>query len=273
MSIGRGAASVFVVVATGLLLAACASGEAAVTLPPEGAAPDYQLGEGYPPEEGVEIVVRDRLSPAPDDLYGVCYINAFQTQPDELEDWPDALILKGADGEPVFDPDWPDEALLDTSTEDNREAIEDIVSPWITECAGAGFRAVEFDNLDSYARSDGALTLENNLELAEEFVEIAHEAGLAAAQKNAADDSRTLRDEAGFDFAIVEECVQFEECELYEEVYGDHVIAIEYSDAEGASFEDACAGDLLPDSAVLRDRDLGSPDDPGYVFELCADED
>lgn len=269
MTIGRGAASVLVVALTTLGLAACASGEAAVTLPPEGGAPDYQLGEGYPPQDDVEIVVRDRLSPAPEEVYAVCYVNAFQTQPDELADWPDELILKDADGEPVFDPDWPDEALLDTSTDDNREAIEDIVTPWIQECAGAGFQAVEFDNLDTYARSDGALTLQNNLDLAEDLVEVAHEAGLAAAQKNAAEDAAALRDEAEFDFAVAEQCAEFDECELYEDVYGDRVIAIEY---DSAIFRAACREDRMPRSAVLRDRDLTSPDDPGYVFELC-DED
>lgn len=252
-------------------LTACASGESAVTLPPEGAAPDYQLGEGYPPPEGVEILVRDRTSPPPEEMYSICYINAFQTQPDELGDWPDELVLLSEEGDPVVDPDWPDEALLDTSTDDNREAIEDIVSPWIQECAGAGFNAVEFDNLDSFTRSDGALTLENNLELAEELVEIAHEAGLAAAQKNSAENAATLRDEADFDFAIAEECAAFDECDLYTDVYGQHVIAIEYSDDTGVDFTEACSDEGMPASAVLRDRGLTAPGDPDYVFELCPD--
>ncbi|MHC2999807.1 endo alpha-1,4 polygalactosaminidase [Microbacterium sp. HJ5] len=271
MSIGRGAASVIVAVFAAVSLAACAGGASSVTLPPEGAAPDYQLGEGYPPPDDVGIVVRDRTAPPPEGIYSICYINAFQTQPDELSDWPDELVLKGEDGEPVYDPDWPDEALLDTSTDDSREAIEDIVSPWIQECAQAGFRGIEFDNLDSHTRSDGALTLENNLELAEELVEIAHEAGLAAAQKNAAEDAATFKADAGFDFAIAEQCAEFDECAAYEEVYDDHVIAIEYSDP--AAFQEACKSDGMPDSAVLRDRDLSGPDDPGYVFELCSDDD
>jgi hypothetical protein len=266
MGIRRGAASVVVVAMTALVLAACASGEAAVTLPPAGGAPDYQLGDGYPPEEGVEIVVRDRLSPAPEDVYAVCYVNAFQTQPDELGDWPDELILKDSDGLPVFDPDWPDEALLDTSTDDNREAIHEIVAPWIQECATTGFKAVEFDNLDTYTRSDGALTLEDNLELAEDLVEVAHDAGLAAAQKNAAEDAELLRDEAEFDFAIAEQCAEFDECELYQEVYGDLVIAIEY---DTATFNAACLDERMQESSVLRDRELRTPDEDGYVFELC----
>ena len=270
MSIGRGAASAVIVALAAATLAACASGEAAVTLPPEGVAPDYQLGEAYPPPAGVGIVVRERTSPPPQDVYSICYLNAFQTQPEELGEWPVDLLLTDDSGEPVFDPDWPGEALLDTSTDDNREAIEERVAPWIQECAAAGFNAVEFDNLDTYTRSDGALTLDDNLELAEDLVELAHESGLAAAQKNAAEDARTLRDEAGFDFAIAEECVEFDECEAYEEVYDDRVIAVEYSDA--AAFRAACEDDQMPDSAVLRDRELSAPGDPAYVFEICPED-
>ena len=147
MSIGRGAASVFIVALATATLAACASGEAAVTLPPEGVAPDYQLGEAYPPPAGVGIVVRERTSPPPQDVYSICYLNAFQTQPEELGEWPVDLLLTDDSGVPVFDPDWPGEALLDTSTDDNREAIEERVAPWIQECAAAGFYAVEFENL------------------------------------------------------------------------------------------------------------------------------
>lgn len=237
-----------------------------MTLPPEGGAPDYQLGDGYPPPDGVDIVVRDRTSPPPANAYSICYLNAFQTQPGERQDWPDELLLVDSDGEPVVDPDWPDEVILDTSTDDNREAIEEKVTPWIRECASAGFNAVEFDNLDTYARSGGALTLEDNAELAEDLVEVAHEAGLAAAQKNAAEDSETLRDEAEFDFAIAEQCAEFDECAAYERVYGDRVIDIEY---DATVFRSACGDDGMPRSAVLRDRELTTPADPAYVFELC----
>lgn len=267
MAITRGAASVIVVAAVIASLTACAGGESSVTLPPEGGAPDYQLGDGYPPADGVDIVVRDRTSPPPENAYSICYVNAFQTQPGEQQDWPDELLLAGADGDPVIDPDWPDEVILDTSTDDKREAIEDILTPWIQACASAGFDAVEFDNLDTYARTDGALTLEDNVELAEDLVEVAHEAGLAAAQKNSAEDSRTMRDEAEFDFAIAEQCAEFDECAAYEGVYGERVIDVEY---DAAVFRAACLDGGMPRSAVLRDRDLTSPADPAYVFELCT---
>lgn len=97
----------------------------------------------------------------------------------------------------------------------------------------------------------------------------AHGAGLAAAQKNSSESSQRLRDEAGFDFVVAEECAVFDECDAYREVYGEHVIDIEYSDTD-LDFARACADGVLPASAVLRDRLLTGPDDPDYVFETCG---
>jgi hypothetical protein len=261
----RAAASIVVIA---LALAGCAHATD-IKLPPAGAAPDYQLGGAYPLPKGVEIVARDRTEEPADGAYSICYINGFQTQPGELDDWPEDTILKNDEGDPVIDPAWPDEALLDTSTKARREAIADVIEPWITGCADDGFDAVEFDNLDSYTRSDRALTFDDNLALATTLVAIAHEHGLAAGQKNAAEDALTLHERAGFDFAISEECASFDECAAYTSVYGDHVIDIEYRDDLDLDFAAACAENRMPPSTVLRDRDLTTPDDDAYVFELC----
>lgn len=236
--------------------------------PPAGAVPDYQLGGAYAPAEGVGIVGRDRAADPAPGIYSVCYVNGFQTQPGERDDW-DAELLLHRDGEIVFDPDWPDEALLDTSTPEHRERIAARVIPWIEGCADAGFDAVEFDNLDTYTRSDGALTLDDNLALAAAFVEAAHDAGLAAGQKNSAEDADALREHADFDFAVTEECAAYAECGAYTAVYGDAVIDIEYTDELPRTFEEMCADEDSPASMVLRDRELLTPSDDGYVFETC----
>lgn len=241
----------------------------AARLPPVGASPDYQLGGAYTPSEGVGIVARDRSDPPADDVYSICYVNGFQTQPGESEDWPATAMLH-QDGQPVIDPEWPDEILLDTSTPEKRQRILNIVTPWIIGCADDGFDAVEFDNLDSYTRSDGALSLGGNLALAREFVAVAHDAGLAAGQKNSAEDTVELQSQAGFDFAVTEECAAFRECDAYTDVYGPHVVAIEYTRGEGPTFSELCAQSGSPVSMVHRDRDLTLPGDPGYVFEICA---
>ncbi|MCL4288166.1 MAG: hypothetical protein KJ006_11045, partial [Thermoleophilia bacterium] len=53
--------------------------------PPANAGFDYQIGGDYPLPAGVSVVSRDWFSgsPAPDPAYSICYVNAFQTQPDE----------------------------------------------------------------------------------------------------------------------------------------------------------------------------------------------
>jgi hypothetical protein len=248
--------------------AAPAASESAVTAPPAGAAFDYQLGAAYPPPDGVDVVARDRTAPAADGVYSVCYLNAFQTQPGELDVWPENTLLR-ADGEPVIDPDWPDEVILDTSTETARTTIVGIVSGWIEQCAHDGYSAVEFDNLDTFTRTDGALTLEDNLAVARELVAASHRAGLAAGQKNAAEYTHELHDAAGFDFAVAEECAAFDECDAYADVYGAHVLAIEYVDALPRPFADVCADAATPRSTILRDRDLVAAGQPGYVYERC----
>ncbi|MFF2368956.1 endo alpha-1,4 polygalactosaminidase [Agromyces sp. NPDC058110] len=254
------------------LLSGCATASdgdrADVSVPPAGTAPDYQLGGAYEPDAAVGTVARDRTSAPDPDRYSICYVNGFQTQPGERGLWPDDVVLEH-DGAEVVDPDWPDEVLLDTSTPERRDRIVDVVGPWVRGCADDGFDAVEFDNLDSYTRSGGAMSLDDNLELAAALVGIAHAAGLAAGQKNAAEASERLHDEAGFDFAVVEECLAYDECGAYSDVYGDHVIAIEYSDELPRPFSQACRDRDAPASLVLRDRDLTVPGDPAHVFELC----
>jgi hypothetical protein len=229
---------------------------------------DYQLGGAYPPPAGVQLVVRDRTEDPADGLFSVCYVNAFQTQPGEKDAWPEDALLT-VDGENLADPDWPDEVLLDTSTSTTRDAIIEVVSPWIQGCADEGFEAVEFDNLDSFTRSHGALTLEDNLALATSLADVAHGAGLAAGQKNAAEHTTRLKDEAGFDFAVAEECAAHDECTAYTDVYGEAVIDIEYPDELPRSFQEMCEDPATPRSMILRDRDLLTPEDEGYLFERC----
>lgn len=118
---------------------------------------DYQIGGAYPPPSGVRIVTRDRSdSPAPG-VYNICYVNAFQAQPDESKAWPADLLLRDAHGGVVMDRDW-NEALLDLRTPARRTRVAARVNRWIDACADKGFDAVEPDNYDSYTRSGHLLT-------------------------------------------------------------------------------------------------------------------
>lgn len=262
----RPTACVAAAFALGLVAAGTVS--AAVALPPAGGAPDYQLGGAYAPDPRVQIVARDREeAPAPG-RYSICYINGFQTQPHELSLWPASLILHQG-GQPVGDPNWPGEYLLDTTTASKRSGIFAIVQPWIEGCAAAGFDAVEFDNLDTYTRVPALLDRADNVAIAQLYVAEAHRLGLAAAQKNAAEDSSIFHSQSGFDFAVSEECAVWDECGSYTAVYGVHVIDIEYPDDLAVPFQQACLDNPDVPSMVLRDRDLTAPGNPDHVFALC----
>lgn len=150
---------------------------------------DYQLGGADPPPAGVVTVTRDReAAPAPG-TYGICYVNAFQTQPQETVWWqahhPD-LLLRDAGG-PVGDPGWPGEVLLDLRTAQKRAAVASVVGGWVDGCAARGYRAVEPDNLDSWTRSRGLITRGQAVAFARLLTARGHRDHLAVAQKNTAE--------------------------------------------------------------------------------------
>ncbi|MFB9955390.1 endo alpha-1,4 polygalactosaminidase [Cellulomonas denverensis] len=241
-------------------------------LPPAYQVIDYQLGGGYQPADGVAGVIRDVTDTPADGLWSGCYVNGFQTQPAERDRWlteyPD-LVLRSADGAPVIDPGWPDELLLDTSTPERRAGIAAVLGPVIADCAARGFDAVELDNLDTWTRSDGRLTEDDAVAMATLLVDAGHRAGLAVGQKNAPDLGDRGRTEAGFDFAVAEECERYDECEAYTGFYGTAVIDIEYADDLSGPWSEVCADPQLPAATVLRDRDLTAPGDPEHVFDRC----
>ncbi|GAA2239479.1 endo alpha-1,4 polygalactosaminidase [Promicromonospora sukumoe] len=248
---------------------------AAVTLPPTTGHFDYQLGTAYELDGGLDVVVRDATAQPADGAYGICYVNGFQTQPGQADLWlgdNEDLLLHDAAGELVIDPDWPDEYILDPSTEEQRDRILDLLGPVLTGCADAGFSGVEIDNLDTWTRFDdpdtGLIEEDAALALAGAYIDLAHGAGLAIGQKNAAE-ATTAGRELGFDFAVTEECAAYTECGAYTDVYGEHVLQIEYTDNLPDGFDAVCADPDRGPLTILRDRDLVGPEDEAYAYEQC----
>ncbi|MFF9765723.1 endo alpha-1,4 polygalactosaminidase [Streptomyces sp. NPDC053086] len=234
-----------------------------VRLPPRGAGFDYQIGGGYPPPAGVRIVSRDRSdSPAPG-LYNICYVNAFQAQPAERSSWPADLLLRDARGRVVIDEDW-NEPLLDIRTPARRERVARRVNRWIDGCADKGFDAVEPDNYDSYTRSHRLLTTADATAFMTLLSRHAHARHLAIAQKNTAE-LAGRRERAGLDFAVAEECGQYDECEVYAKAFDDRVVDIEYTD-RGLRAARAHWGARL--SIVRRDRNVSTPGSAAYVRKV-----
>jgi hypothetical protein len=234
-----------------------------VQLPPLHADFDYQIGGAYPPPAGVRIVSRDRTaSPAPG-LYNICYVNAFQAQPDERASWPADLLLRDAHGKVVVDEDWG-EALLDIGTAAKRERVAARVDRWIDDCAAKGFDAIEPDNYDSYTRSQHLLTANDATAFITLLSRHAHARQLAIAQKNTVE-LAGLRKQTGLDFAVAEECAEYDECGEYAKAFDDRVIVIEYSDSGLRKARSGFGGRL---SIVRRDLDVSTPGSAGYVRKV-----
>ena len=135
------------------------------------------------------------------------------------------------------------------------------MQPMIETCAGRGFDAVEYDNLDSWTRFDGTPVEDKvpfgksqAIAYAELLTDRAHALGLAVAQKNGLDlNRRQSRRRIGFDFAIAESCGRYSECQGYRALFGNRGIAIEYRRRD---FRRACrpVGDGL--TVVYRDRNV-----------------
>ncbi|WP_031038867.1 endo alpha-1,4 polygalactosaminidase [Streptomyces sp. NRRL F-5650] len=260
---GIGATAVLVTAAA-LVPGGARAEAAAYSPPPAHAGFDYQIGGAYTPPAGVEVVSRDHTaSPAPG-LYNICYVNAFQAQPGAEDDWDDDLLLRDADGDVVYDTDWG-EAFLDIRTADKRERVAEKVGTWIDGCADKGFQAVEPDNYDSYTRAGDLLDASDAQGLIRLLAERAHSDGLAIGQKNTAELAPN-REANGLDFAVAEECGEWDECGDYTAEFGDRVVVVEYT-AKGLSKACAGFGDEL--SIVRRDLDVSPKGSNGYVRETC----
>ena len=247
--------------------------------PPVNAKFDYQIGADYPLPRGARVVSRDWFGGSADArAYSICYVNAFQTQsdedgvdrPDEKSNWPRELVLE----ELGDDPKWGGEYLIDLSSAAKRARAAEWVQPMIQTCAAKGFKAVEYDNLDSWTRFDGTPVASRvpfgkrqAIAYAELLTDRAHALGLAVAQKNTlALNRRQARTRIGFDFAIAESCGRFSECRDYRALYGNGVIAIEYRRRD---FRRACEAVGNHISVVLRDRNVTTPESPTYRYLAC----
>ncbi len=244
----------------------CTSSATAVTIvpPPSHDGFDYQIGGAYPPPAGVRVVGRDHSDRPAAGLYNICYINAFQAQPDTESEWGD-LLLRDGNGEIVYDDQWG-EAMLDIRSAGKRQRIAATVNGWIDQCASKGFEAVEPDNYDTYTRApDGLLTASQAQSLIRLLSAHAHDVGLAIAQKNTVELAGN-RVANGLDFAVAEECGQWDECGDYVNAFGNNVIVIEYS---GQGLRAACADWGARLSIVRRDVQVSTPRRADYEYETC----
>jgi hypothetical protein len=133
----------------------------------------------------------------------VCYVNAgaWEAWRPDAGRFPRRLL-----GKPLED--WPGERWLDIRRLD---VLLPLLRARLRTCRAKGFDAVDPDNVSGYAEPTGfRLTAADQLRFNRALARAAHELGLAVALKNdLAQAPALVRD---FDFAVVEQCFQYDEC-------------------------------------------------------------
>jgi hypothetical protein len=122
---------------------------------------------------------------------------------------------------------WPGEKWLDIR---KISILGPIMRARFSLCKAKGFDAVEPDNVDGYANPSGfPLTAAEQLTYNRYIANLAHGFGLGVALKNDTDQVVPLL--KWFDFALVEQCFEFEECSAYSPfiVAGKAVFEVEYN--------------------------------------------
>ena len=123
-------------------------------------------------------------------------------------------------------PDWPDERWFDV----RHSAVRSLVESRLDAARDKGCDAVEPDNVDAYANDSGfPLTRDDQLDFNRFVARSAHDRGLGVGLKNATDLVPDLV--ADFDWSLVEECAQYDECDAYVPFVeaGKAVLAAEYT--------------------------------------------
>jgi len=145
--------------------------------------------------------------------HAICYVSVgtWESWRPDASSFPSAL-LGATNG-------WPGEKWLNISPDGPDYAtLQALMYTRFKMCANKGFDAVEPDNVDGSENTTGfTITTAENNAYDEWVANAVHSLGMAVAQKNYGDQSATL--EPYFDFAIDEQCYQYDECSSYAPYY------------------------------------------------------
>ncbi|MFB7861818.1 endo alpha-1,4 polygalactosaminidase [Streptomyces sp. NPDC056069] len=134
----------------------------------------------------------------------ICYVStgAWEDFRPDAAKFPASLLGKGNG--------WPGERWLDIRRTD---LLAPLMAARLDMCRAKGFDAVEPDNMDGYRNATGfPLDAADQLRYNRLIARLAHDRGLAVGLKNDLDQIPLLLPD--FDFAVNEQCAEYEECEL-----------------------------------------------------------
>jgi hypothetical protein len=156
----------------------------------------------------------------------ICYVDVGSWEPDRADagKFPASVRGKKLDG---WDENWLDIRQV--------AVLRPLIAARFDVCKSKGFDAVEPDNVDGYANDTGfPLTATDQLAYDTMVAQLAHQRGLGVGLKNDVDQAATLA--PSFDFAINEQCVEYDECDPLKPFVnaGKAVLHVEYNESVGA---------------------------------------
>jgi hypothetical protein len=177
--------------------------------PPSQATWWYQL-DGQPSPAAARVVDVDGFDTRPRFVsrvhavggYAICYIDVgtWESWRADKARFPKSVLGRGNG--------WPGERWLDIR---RRDVLGPIMRSRMRMCRAKGFDAIEPDNVHGFQNATGfPLSAREQLAYNEWIARAAHRLGLAVALKNDLDQVASLA--RRFDFAIVEQCFEFNEC-------------------------------------------------------------
>jgi hypothetical protein len=151
----------------------------------------------------------------------ICYIDggAAETYRSDYDEMPVSVLGSTVDG-------WPEERWLDIR---QIHLLAPVMEARLDMCKAKGFDAVDPDMLEAYAARTGfAITRQHQLEYNTWLAHSAHARGMAIGMKGNVGQIKELA--PVFDFAVNEQCTQYNECESYRPFLdaGKAVFQIEY---------------------------------------------
>ncbi len=183
----------------------------------------------------------------------ICYFSAgtYEDWRSDANMFPAASLGSEVDG-------WPGEKWIDV----RNTTVRQIMAARLDQAKSKGCDGVEPDNVDGYSNGNGlGLTKQDQISFNSYLADQAHARGLVIALKNSTDLVDSLVSK--FDFAVVEECFKYNECEAYSPFVKQNkaVLNAEYTKFSSATCDKA---KQLGFSTVFYNLDLN-----GKVFDPC----
>jgi hypothetical protein len=193
------------------------------------------------------------------DVKVVCYVDVgtYENYRSDAASFP-ASVLGSSNG-------WPGEQWLDVRQQSVLLPI--MKTRFQNWCVGKGFDAIEPDNLDGWQNTSGfPLTEADNVSYDLAIAGLAHSLGLSVGLKNVPSNAAAM--EPSFDWALDEQCFEFNECDSYVGSFlakGKAVWDVEYNKAP-----DCTQAGMNHMNAQMRDLNLVAPGGSGYVYTPCV---